>query len=124
MVTRHSSKARGDRNQQSAEHVYGVPVPERLHEAIEVERENLSRVESLLTCMITSMESELEARNAYYPDVAQLARELVERSINALDPFELKRRLLDKVEEEFRMSFGGLMYPLADRSDPRHALIC
>jgi hypothetical protein len=124
MATRHSCKAPRDRNQRSAGHVYGVPVPERLHEAIELERENLSRVESLLACMITSMESQLEARNAYYPDVAQLARELVERSINALDPFELKRRLLDKVEEEFCMSFAGLMYPLADRSDPRHALIC
>jgi hypothetical protein len=41
----------------------------------------------------------------YYPDVAQLARELVRKSINGLDSLVLQRRLLrNKVKET-----GGLV---------------
>ena len=141
MVTRrHAFKARRDRNRPSSasasrqnqpdhkkhasENVYGVPVPESLHEAIELERENLSKVESILACMVASMECDADAVSGpYYPDVAQIARELVERSIDRLDSFNLKRRLLNKVEEVLRMSFVDHTYLLLHRPDSRQALI-
>lgn len=87
----------------SSDHIYGVPVPEPLHEAIETERDNLSKAESLLACMVVSMEYQNDSFSApYYPTVAQLARELVARSIDGLDPFVLRQRLLgNKVEEVF-----------------------
>ena len=117
----HLLKARGDRqNHRSqktrpAEHAYGVPVPERLHEAIETERDNLSKAESLLACMVVSMEYQNDPLDGpYYPAVAQLARELIERSINGLDPFTLRQRLLrNKIEEVFSVSFVDQTYPLA-----------
>jgi hypothetical protein len=76
MATRRSvSRARRGRNKNSQEHVYGVPVPEGLHEAIETERENLSTAESVLGCLAIAMEYETDSINGpYYPDVAQLAR--------------------------------------------------
>jgi hypothetical protein len=73
---------------------------ERLHEAIEVERENLSKAESVLGCLAIAMEYELEgAGRPYYPDVANIAREMVRRSVSSLDPLTL-RRVRDKIEEE------------------------
>ncbi len=141
MVTRqHASKDRRDgsppsrssarrqnragRKPRLTENVYGVPTPEGLHEAIELERDNLSEVESILACMVASMECQTDSlTGSYYPGVAQIARELVERSIDGLDPFMLKRRLLDKVEEDFCVSFAGQTYPLLHRSDSRQALI-
>ena len=141
MVTRqHASKARrvrsralepsaGRQDRRSGktrplEYAYGVPVPDGLHEAIEAERDNLSRVESILACMVVSMECQSDPLSGpYYPDVAQIARELVERSIDGLDPFVLKQRLSNKVEEDFRTSFADQAYPLLHRSDSRQALI-
>jgi hypothetical protein len=81
--------------------VYGVAVPEGLHEAIEDERDNLSKAESVLGCLAISMEYESDAVSGpYYPDVAQLARELVRQAINGLDPLVLQQRLLrNKVKE-------------------------
>jgi hypothetical protein len=97
-----------------SEHVYGVPVPKRLQEAIEAERDNLSKAESLLACMVVSMEYQNDPLDGpYYPAVAQLARELVDRSINGLDPFVLRQRLLrNKIEEVFCLSFVDQAYPL------------
>jgi hypothetical protein len=114
-------KAPGDRQNRpsrkirASEHVYGVPVPERLHEAIETERDNLSKVESLLACMVVSMEYENDPLGGpYYPAVAQLARELVDRSINGLDPFTLRQHLLrNKIEEVFCTAFVDQTHPLA-----------
>src|SRR6267142_4371670 len=104
MVTRRlASGARRGRKQKtrSEEHVYGVPVPEGLHEAIEDERGNLSKAESLLGCLAIAMEYEADSVNGpHYPDVAQLARELVRQSINGLDSLVLQRRLSrNKVKE-------------------------
>ncbi len=86
---------------QPVEHVYGVPVPEGLHEAIETERGNLSKAESVLGCLAIAMEYETDSVNGpYYPDVAQLARELVRQSINGLDSLVLQQRLLrNKIKE-------------------------
>ncbi len=76
-------------------HPYGVPVPEALHEAIEEERGNLSKAESLLGCLAISMEHETDPAAApYYPDVAGLARDLLKRSIDRLDSLNLQKRLL------------------------------
>lgn len=103
-------KARGDRQ----DHPYGAPVPARLREAIETERDNLSKAEALLACMVVSMEYQNNPLDGpYYPAVVQLARELVARSINGLDPFVLRQRLLrNKIEEVFLVSFDDQMYPL------------
>src|SRR6266850_1102510 len=102
-MRRSASRVRRNRapDGRPAEHVYGVPVPDGLHEAIEIERGNLARAESLLGCLAISLEYGADsADQPYYPDVAQLARELVRRSINGLDSLTLQQRLLrDKIEE-------------------------
>jgi hypothetical protein len=97
----------------AAKHPYGVPVPERLQEAIAAERDNLSKVEALLSCMVISLEYQNDPlEGPYYPAVAQLARELVARSIDGLDPFVLRRRILrDKVEEVFCVALIDQAYP-------------
>jgi hypothetical protein len=115
MATRkRSSKTRRAQNRPS-EHAYGVPVPKPLQEAIESERDNLSKAESLLACMVVAMEYQNDPLDGpYYPAVAQLARELVERSINGLDPFTLRQRVLrNKIEEVFSVSFVDRALPLA-----------
>jgi hypothetical protein len=96
----------------SADHVYGVPVPEALHEAIEMERDNLSKAASVLGCLANSMEYDDDAVDGpYYPDVARLARQLVTQSINALDSLTLQRLLLrDKVKEDFYMPLAKAFY--------------
>jgi hypothetical protein len=104
-----------------SENIYGVPVPENLHEAIEIERENLSKVEALLACMVVSMEC--QPSGPYYPDVAQIARELVARSINSLDPFVLKRRLLNKVGEGFCMAVATQTYAHLHRLESSQVLV-
>jgi hypothetical protein len=103
---RFASGTRRARNQDGtktrpAEHPYGVHVPEGLHEAIETERGNLSKAESVLGCLAISMEYDADsAYKPYYPDVAQLARELVRQSINGLDSLVLQQRLLrNKIKE-------------------------
>jgi len=114
-----ASKTRRARNQggtkaQPAEHAYGVPIPAGLHEAIETERGNLSKAESVLGCLVVSMEYEPDSVNKpYYPDVAQLARELIRQSINGLDSLTLQQRVLrNKIRESTGLSFGegGYVY--------------
>jgi hypothetical protein len=57
---------------------------------IEAERDNLSRAESLLRCLKIAMEYGTDADAVpYYPDVAQIAGDMVRKSINALDPINL-----------------------------------
>jgi hypothetical protein len=96
-----------------SKHPYGVPVPGRLQEAIAAERDNLSKVEALLSCMVISLESQNDPEGpVYFPAVAQLARELVARSIDGLDPFVMRQRILgDKVEEVFCVSLIDQAYP-------------
>jgi hypothetical protein len=116
---RFASRTRQGRNEGRTkagpvEHVYGVPVPTGLHEAIEIERANLSKAESVLGCLAISMEYDADSANKpYYPDVAQLARELVRQSINGLDSLVLQQRLLrNKIKESTGLSFaeGGYAY--------------
>ncbi len=73
-----------------------------LLKAIETERDNLSRAESLLGCLRIAMEyGETTHKGPYYPDVAQIAHEMVRKSISALDPINLPKPPRDKVLEEF-----------------------
>jgi hypothetical protein len=126
-MRRSASKARRRQRQdaRSVEHAYGVPVPEGLHEAIEAERGNLSKAESVLGCLAIAMEYESDTvKGPYYPDVAELARELVRQSINGLDSIVLEQRLTrNKVRE-------GHALPLAEDGHaiigyaPAHANAC
>jgi len=115
MATRQRSSRRNRRRPKTgaAELPYGVPVPKRLQDAIEAERDNLAKAESLLACMAVSMEYQNDPlKGPYYPAVAQLARELIARSINGLDPFVVRQRLLrSKIEEVFSVPFIDLALP-------------
>jgi hypothetical protein len=86
----------------------GVAAAEHLHESIEIERDNLSKAESVLGCLAIAMEYETDAVNRpYYPDVARIARDMVRRSINGLDPLLLRQRLRNKIEEEAAPTLVG-----------------
>lgn len=95
---------------QNSEHVYGVPVPEGLNEAIEAERDNLCKVEALLGCMVVALEyKDNPLDGPYFPPVAELARKLVAQSIEGLDAGVLRERLLrNKIEEVFCVPFIDL----------------
>jgi hypothetical protein len=82
-------------------HPYGLPVPPALHEAIETERQNLSKADSVLRCLVISMQHEPDVANGpYYPDVAEIARDLVRQAVNRLDSLTLEKRLLrNRVKE-------------------------
>jgi hypothetical protein len=86
-----------------------------LLETVEQERANLARAESLLGCLKIAMEYEGQsAMGPYYPDVAEIARELVGKSVNALDPIYLPSPPRGKVREEFRAGhFTQLCMPIA-----------
>ena len=70
--------------------------------AIETERDNLSRAESLLGCLKIAREyGERSHKGPYYPDVAEIARLMVRTSISALDPIHFPKPFGNKVKEEF-----------------------
>jgi hypothetical protein len=74
----------------------------RVLKAIETERGNLSRADSLLGCLRIAMEyGETTHKGPYYPDVAQIAHKIVRKSIRALDPINLPKPPRGKVLEEF-----------------------
>jgi type IV secretory pathway TrbF-like protein len=51
----------------------------------------------------------------YYPDVAQVAREMVRRSINDLDSLTLQQKLLrNKIKESFNTSYAEGTYSVLD----------
>jgi hypothetical protein len=73
-----------------------------LFATVEVERDNLSRAESLIGCLKIAMEYGGETGAVpYYPDVAQIAGDMVRKSILALDPMNLPGPERGKVREEF-----------------------
>jgi hypothetical protein len=87
-------------------------------ETVEQERANLSRAESLLECLRVAMEyDERQTNGPYYPDVAQIAGELVRKSVNALDSIHLSRLTKNKVEEEFRAGQCMQLRPPFVRAD-------
>jgi hypothetical protein len=73
----------------------GLPITERgarilvrgrLQEMIRMELSNLGKAESVLRCLSLSMDSmELDKGSAYFPDVVEVAGDLVQRSIVDLD---------------------------------------
>jgi hypothetical protein len=70
--------------------------------AIETERDNLSRAEALLGCLKIAMEyGERSYKGPYYPDVAEIARLMVRKSISALDPINLPSPSRYRVKEAF-----------------------
>ena len=90
------------RNTRSASHECRGTELNLLLKTIETERDNLSRAESLLGCLKIAMEyGERTHKGPYYPDVAQIAHEMVRKSINALDPINLPKPCRNKVLEEF-----------------------
>jgi hypothetical protein len=115
---RHSARSRNRLISEKPEGDYGVPVPEALSEALEQERDNLAKAQSVLACMAVSLLHDTDPLSGpNYSDVAQVARELVARSIDGLDPFVLKQRLRDKVEEyEFLLPFIAGAYALPPRA--------
>jgi len=81
----------------------------RVLKSVEIERGNLSRAVSLLGCLNIAMEyGEMNHKGPYYPDVVELATEMVRKSISALDPINLPAPSRDKVREEFGESPGAL----------------
>ncbi len=128
-IRRLASGARRGRNREnrSVDHVYGVPVPKGLHDAIETERGNLSKAESLLGCLAIAMEYETDSVDRPdYPDVTQLARELVRKSINGLDSLVLQQRLLrNKVKEIPELAISEGRYTVLDSVGASlHVLCC
>jgi hypothetical protein len=70
-------------------------------EVVEEQRDNLSRAESLLRCLTIAMEhGDTSHDGPYYPDVAEIARQMLRQSIRALDPINLPDPSRDKVKEE------------------------
>jgi hypothetical protein len=100
-------------------------LPEDLSEAIELERDNLSKAESVLACMAVSLKFDTDPlQGPYYPAVVQVVRELVGRSIDRLEPMVMARRLRDKVEED--ESLQALIegaYTLLGQANSKRALI-
>jgi isopentenyl diphosphate isomerase/L-lactate dehydrogenase-like FMN-dependent dehydrogenase len=107
--------ARKRAKKRSSQPVYGVPVPEGLHEAIEIQRGNLAKAESVLGCLIASMEYKADSVDGpYYPDVAEIARELVKQSIKGLDSLVLQRCLSrNKVREHLDPTCAEQAYPVS-----------
>jgi hypothetical protein len=83
------------------EHAHVEPL-NLLLETVETERDNLCRAESLLGCLKIALEYGSQTpQDPYYADVAQIACELISKSINALDPINLPSPIRGKVKEEF-----------------------
>jgi hypothetical protein len=63
-----------------------IRVRGRLQEMIQAELRNLGRAESVLRCLALSMDYEpLNPESPYYPDVVEVAGDLVKRSLVDLD---------------------------------------
>jgi hypothetical protein len=71
-----------------------TPVPDRLRPFLESERDSLVKAQSLLECIAHSMEhAEHPVLGPYYPDVAQLASDMIRQRIRNLDELLLDGRL-------------------------------
>jgi hypothetical protein len=82
------------RRQRQNRSAYGVPVPEALHHAVEVERDNLLKAESVLACLSISMQYRpQEGHTPNYADVADVAREMIRTAVGNLDSLKLEKLL-------------------------------
>jgi hypothetical protein len=83
-------KAKSSPTNRFREQVYGAAVPHSLYEAIENERATLLKARSILGCLKISLESETRLVDGpYYPDIAEIAHELVKQAFNGLDSVNL-----------------------------------
>jgi hypothetical protein len=70
-------------------------------DAVEIERGNLARAESLLTCLKIALEyGEDAGETPYFPDVAEMGVQMLRQSISALDSVNLPKAAVGKVREE------------------------
>jgi hypothetical protein len=71
-----------------------ISVPGRLRPFLESERDTLVKAQSLLACIAHSMEhAEHPVLGPYYPDVVQLASDLIKQRTKNLDELLLDGRL-------------------------------
>jgi hypothetical protein len=85
MATRdRTSKARAVKN-------VAVATAQDLLEVVEAERTRLMQAESLLQCLTVALDAEEgETHSPYYPNVIELARDLLTQSIGQLDSLRLR----------------------------------
>ncbi len=76
--------------------IYGVEVPEALHEAIENERDTLAKAESILRCLKISLAFDADdmVKGPYYPDIAEIACNLLRQALNGLDSVNLRNAVM------------------------------
>ena len=90
MANRRSPSASGRR--QAGLKPRNSAIPGGLRGAIEEERGKLTKAESLLGCLVISMEYGHDSQGGpHFPDVAQVACDLVRQSIDGLDSLTLER---------------------------------
>jgi hypothetical protein len=74
-----------------------------LSETIEVQRGILAKADSVLGCLVIAMEYGTDSIHPpYFPDVAQIARDLVQQSLQGLDAVNLPQTLRHKVKDEIQ----------------------
>jgi hypothetical protein len=117
------SNKRPARKEKRAVVITGPTIPEGLESAIEAERDNLSKAESLLGCLAIAMEHgawehEDEVVPPYYPDMARMARNLARQSINALDSLNLDKHLARRRIKEQTEAYGYERYSEAAGMQP------
>jgi hypothetical protein len=79
------------------EPIYGIEGDEALYEAIENERDTLSKAVSILRCLKISLEFDADDRvnRPYYPDIAEIACNLVRQAFNGLDSANLANAVMN-----------------------------
>jgi len=94
-VSRRNRNGKRRMSKKLEEPVYGIHVPEGLHEAIENERGTLAQAVSILRCLAISLESDMPGTyGPYYPDVAEIAYKLVAQALDGLDSLNLRNCLM------------------------------
>ena len=75
--------------------VYGVPgIPEALREVIEHARDNVGNALCVLECLSLALNAvELPLDGPFLPAAVQAVVEMLARTVDALDPTNVKRRL-------------------------------
>ena len=91
-----TSKARSSRNSDAI-----------VIEAIDEERNRLMQVESLLDCILAAIDGdEVDPHGPYMPNVIQLSRDMIRKTIDQLDSLKL-RPLLTASENPYPASEGA-----------------
>ncbi len=100
-------------------------IPDGLRGAIEAERGKLVKAESLLGCLAISLEYGCDSLvRPYYPDVAQVACDLVRQSIDGLDSLTLERLMGRSSVKEGSTLLMGIASRFPATSADSRTLIC